>query len=967
MKLVHGFKLVTQTEVAEYACLAKIYEHAKTGARVLSMINQDENKVFGITLRTPPPDSTGVAHILEHSVLCGSKKYPVKEPFVEILKSSLQTFLNALTFPDKTCYPVASTNLQDFYNLVDVYLDAVFFPRLTPNTLKQEGWHFEPSPNFKKDKSLEFKGVVFNEMKGAYSSPDSLLSQYTQQSLFPDTTYSLDSGGDPATIPQLTFEAFMDFHQTHYHPSNAYAFFWGNDDPEERLHMLDNYFSRFERGHASAQIELQAKFASRVRIEKPFAASEGDEGSMFTTNFGLPETADPDLNLRLHVLEHILIGLPSSPLRKALLDSGLGEDVTGVGLEADLRQLYFSVGLKGIALADVAEAEAVVERVLTDLADGVHPHDVEAAINSVEFERRENNSGSYPRGLLVMFQTLSTWLYNGDPLALLTFDAPFARLKKEVDNGHTVFERLIQTHFLDNPHRSTVIISPDPDLARTQADEERARLDAAKNAMSKAELARIPKEAAELFKLQGRHDDPKALATIPRLQLDDLPRRNTIIPIEAYEKGEARTLLHVVDTNGLVYLDLGFDLMGLPDRLMGYIPVFGRALLEMGTETQDYVTLQNRIARKTGGITPQTFNSQVLGNSDTVAKLFLRGKATAQRAEELVDILLEVLMLGSFKSQERFRQIVLEEKARFERRIVPAGHSLVATRLRARMNEAGWIEEQFSGLTALTFLRDLAKKVDQDYDSVLADLNEIRERTFSKRNLIINITSDEDDFMRVTPGIAALTRALPDAGANRTKRVIPSFAPAEGLSIPAQVNYVGKGVNLTNAGLDFPGGSEAVSRFLRTSYLWDKVRVQGGAYGAFSLFDRLGSTLSFVSYRDPNLDETVALFDAVGKYLRKSALSDDDIEKNIIGTIGMMDDHLLPDAKGFASMIRYLTGVTPEWRQQTREEILATSSDDFRNFAKAAVTLAQEGDVVVLGNAESLEKSKLDFKITKVL
>lgn len=967
MDLVHGFKLVEEREVAECASVAKIYEHATTGGRVLSMENRDENKVFGISFRTPPADSTGLPHILEHSVLCGSEKFPVKEPFVELLKGSLQTFLNALTFPDKTCYPVASTNHQDFQNLVNVYLDAVFFPRLTERTLEQEGWHYEPGPDFEGSGELTYKGVVFNEMKGAYSSPDSLLAEHTQQSLFPDTTYGLDSGGDPAVIPELTFAQFMDFHQRHYHPTNAYAFFWGDDDPDERLRMLSEYFSRFERGESSREIGLQAPFNGVRRVEKLFSASDESAKAMFTVNFGLLETTDADLNLRLHVLEHILIGLPSSPLRKALLDSGLGEDIAGIGLEPDLRQMYFSTGLKGVAPEDISKAEAIIYQVLESLAGGVHPHDVEAAINSVEFSLRENNSGSYPRGLMIMFRALSTWLYGGDPLALLTFEEPLTSLKKAVDDGKPIFEQLIRTHLLENTHRTVVTILPSTTLARQQLDEERQRLAEASRNMSEAQRAAVPEQSALLHELQGRHDPPEALATIPRLNVEDLPRRGKIIPIEAYEKGDARTLLHVLDTNGLVYLDLGFDLKGLPDRLMGYVPIFGRALLEMGTENQDYVSLQNRIARKTGGIHPQSFTASVLGSGEAVSKLFLRGKATAERAEELVEILLEVLMLGRFDDRERLGQIVLEAKARFEQRIIPSGHSLVASRLRARMNEAGWIEEQLSGVTALTFLRDLAGRVENDFDSVLADLEEIRTKMFSKNNLIINITSDEDDFLRVNPGVAALTRALPDTGAETVLREVPSFAPVEGLSIPARVNYVGKGVNLSASGLELLGGCEAVSKFLRTSFLWDKVRVQGGAYGAFSLFDRIGKTLSLVSYRDPNLDQTVEIFDAVGEHLRTAALSHDDIEKAVIGTIGMMDDYMLPDAKGFTSMARYLTGVTQEWRQQTREEVLATTSGDFRHFAEAAFELQKKGEVVVLGSEEGLKESGMGFEVTKVL
>ncbi len=966
MSLIHGFKLLEERTVAECSSVAKIYEHAKTKAKVLSMENTDENKVFGISFRTPPQDSSGVAHILEHSVLCGSEKYPVKEPFVELLKGSLQTFLNALTFPDKTCYPVASTNHQDFAHLVKVYLDAVFFPRLTENTLRQEGWHLEPSPDFKTSKELVYKGVVFNEMKGAYSSPEGILSERSQQSLFPDTPYAFDAGGDPACIPDLSFDRFMAFHKQNYHPSNAYAFFYGDDDPNKRLKMLESYFSRFEAAQASEEIPLQASFSGLRRVAASYAASDDQAKAMFTMNYGLCETADPDFNLRFHVLEHILIGLPSSPLRKVLIESGLGEDIAGVGLETDLRQMYFSIGLQGIADTDIPQAEALLEQTLWKLTEGIPQHDIEAALNSVEFSLRENNTGSYPRGLLLMFRVLSTWLYGKDPLLLLEFEKPLAQLKKELQAKMPVFETLIRSFLLENTHRSVLLLSPDTKLATLQQAEEKARLKKIQDSMSAEDLEKVITETQLLQQLQAKEDSLHDLGTIPRLKLSDLPRKNRHIPLEIFEKGKAKTLLHGLETNGLVYLDIGFDLTGLPDKLMAYVPLFGKALLEMGTQDLDYVALQNRIARKTGGIHPQMFVSSVLGGG-TVAKLFLRGKATAEQAPELIAILLKVLTETCFDNQTRLRQLALEAKARFEQSIVPSGHSLVATRLKASMNESGWIKEQFSGVSALFFLRDFIQRVEHNFATVLKDIEALKEIIFSKNNLIINITARESDFVRLIPDIVALTRVLPDIGVQSTQREIPCLNTVEGLSSPSMVNYVGKAVNLSAYGLQCAGSAELVNKFLRTGYLWDKVRVQGGAYGAFSLLDRLDASLAFVSYRDPNIDKTLATFDSVGKYLAKVSMSKDDLEKAIIGTIGTLDEYLLPDAKGFASMLRHLTGITSEWRQNLREEVLAAGKQDFHDFAELAQALAEHGNIVVLGSDETLKKSALDIQISKVL
>ncbi|MEF2231502.1 MAG: insulinase family protein, partial [Pseudodesulfovibrio sp.] len=519
--MTHGFTQIRELEIPEMAATAHVYRHDKTGARLLSIVNADENKVFGISFRTPPKDSTGVAHILEHSVLCGSEKYPVREPFVELLKGSLQTFLNALTFPDKTCYPVASANAQDFYNLVDVYLDAVFRPRLTENTLRQEGWHYELEAE---DKPLTYKGVVYNEMKGAYSSPDSLLYDQVQRSLFPDHTYGIDSGGDPEVIPDLTFEQFMAFHRDHYHPSNAYAYFYGDDDPEQRLAILDEVFSRYEPiDVAATRVPLRERFTEAVSVRAGYPASGNLPRAMFTVNWLLAETSDPNLNLALHVLEHILIGLPSSPLKKALTDSGLGDDLAGVGLEADMRQMFFSVGLKGIHPSNAVKVESVVFHTVRELVEnGIDAADIEAAVNSVEFSLRENNTGSYPRGLSLMFQALSTWIYDdgdreGDPLVLLPFEGPLGNIKAWIASGERIFEELLARLFLHNPHRTTVLLEPDRKLSAEIARREKKRLAEARKGMTRADLKRIMAEAEELNRLQAEPDAPEALATIPRL------------------------------------------------------------------------------------------------------------------------------------------------------------------------------------------------------------------------------------------------------------------------------------------------------------------------------------------------------------------------------------------------------------------------------------------------------------------
>jgi Zn-dependent M16 (insulinase) family peptidase len=568
---IHGFRLIREQDIPEIKTRALLYEHLKTGAEILSLSNEDENKVFGISFSTPPSDSTGLPHILEHSVLGGSRKYPVKEPFVELLKGSLKTFLNAMTYPDKTCYPVASQNLQDFYNLIDVYLDAVFYPRLTPYIFQQEGWHYELEAH---DAPLRYKGVVYNEMKGAYSSPDNLISEFSFRSLFPDNAYGFDSGGDPKHIPSLTFEQFIDFHRRYYHPSNARIYFYGDDDPERRLSVMDEYLRDFERMEIDSMVRLQAPFEEPRRIIRSFAAG-ADEGTglkgMITLNWLLPQGADSELNLAMHFLEYILLGMPGSPLRKALIESRLGEGLVGAGLGSETRQLYFSTGLKGIDLDNVDRIKDLIIRTLTGLAgNGIDPNDIEAAMNSIEFSLRENNTGGLPRGLSLMLRALTTWLYNEDPLALVAFEAPLKAVKSAMGANKRFFEDMIRRYFLDNSHRTSLILRPDPDMDRKEREAEEKRLSKAKGEMAGDDIESVISNVKRLKEIQETPDSPEALATIPMLRLSDLDRMNKIIPLETGMEAGTSILYHDLFTNGIAYLDLGFSLHGLAQRLLPY-------------------------------------------------------------------------------------------------------------------------------------------------------------------------------------------------------------------------------------------------------------------------------------------------------------------------------------------------------------------------------------------------------------
>ena len=873
--ITDGFEETRDEWVAELNCRARIFRHVKTGAQLLSVENDDENKVFGIAFRTPPTDSTGIAHILEHSVLGGSHKYPLKEPFVQLIKGSLKTFLNAFTSPDKTTYPVASQNLQDFYNLVDVYLDAVFHPLITPGHLQQEGWHYELDHI---DGPLSYKGVVYNEMKGVYSSPDSMLYRHSQQVLFPDNTYSLDSGGDPAVIPELTYDQFVDFHAAYYHPSNARIFFYGDDDPAQRLKLLDAYLCDYEAQPTDGMVALQEPFSAPRQVTKAYPTDEeGDANWMVQLNWLLPESHEPDLRMALSVLSHALVSSHASPLRKALVDSSLGEDVTGGGLGTGLRQPTFRIGLKGVAKADVDRVEPLVMETLKQLAaTGIEAEMVAASLNTIEFSLRENNTGSYPRGLSLMLRSLNTWLYDQDPLALLAYEAPLAHFRERLAADKDFLPGLIRTYLLDNMHRVTLILEPDPAFTQSWEAEEQARLDAAYSAMSLAEREAVIDNALTLKRQQERPDPPELLATLPSLTLSDLPLENKSIPRQVTSSNDAQIIYHDLFTNGIVYLDVGFDMRTVPQELLPFVRLFGQALIEIGTADQDYVRLAQRIGRSTGGIYPSTFISSVRDDANGTAWSLLHGKATIDQASEMLNIMRDILLTVRLDNRERLRQMILKSKARLEGALVPSGHGFVSRRLSSSFSTAGWVNEQQTGIDYLFFIRELADRIDQDWDGVLTALESVRTALITRNGAFCNVTLDAANWQKFEPQLEAFLADLP-ASSPQTVAWQPTWNRAdEGLIIPAQVNYVGKAANLYELGYEYHGSINVITNYVRTSWLWDKVRAQGGAYGAFIRFAKQSGVISFLSYRDPNLLNTLDVYDETAKFLHDQELSSDE-------------------------------------------------------------------------------------------
>jgi len=885
------YELLSNETIEEFDLGVTRYRHTKSGADVISVrAPQDDNKVFGITFRTPPSDSTGIAHIMEHSVLCGSRKYTSKEPFVELLKGSLQTFLNAFTYPDRTCYPVASQNLQDYHNLINVYLDAVLHPRALkdPQVLQQEGWHYELEDL---SQDIKYKGVVYNEMKGVYSSPEALSQRHASRILFPDTIYSYDYGGDPPAIPDLTFEMFRNFHETYYHPSNARIFFYGDDDESSRLSLLSEYLDEFEKSSknhnntcsSSSNIQYQPKLNLSNSIHKfPYPVGEDDTSGkhIVTMNWLLndKELSEKE-SLSLVVLDHLLLATSSSPLYKNLIESRVGESVTGGGLSDELLQSTFSVGLKGVIESDVGRVEEIVNSTFEDIlkSGGFEADAIRASVNSLEFQLREFNTGSFPKGLSVMLGIMKRWIYDiSSPEDVLRFEKPLRELKEDLENGKPVLENLIRDMFLENKHRATIQLYPDSSMEKTQIEQEEARLKSVRDSMSQDDLLRVIEDTKALKEAQSREDTPEQRATIPRVELDALTRKVRTIPFERSQVESADVLCHDENTGGILYADLAFEIdpRDLNQELqrkddVPLLSLYSRLLFESGsTSKSDEVQLSRRIGANTGGISASVKiqhqdNDGVVfrspdGADEMRAYLLIRGKAVRDRVEDMWDIVGEVLNDVKLEDKrERVLEILHESRAGMESTLTSSGHSIGATHLNSQRTVSGAFADLGGGLRFLDTLPKLIDRVENDWDSVLQDLQRIHRSVVRSNAMTVSLTSESCDLETGRQGLARLVRSLPSYSNNDDKNMSTAEAwrsalPLNprgrnlGIIVPTQVNYVSLMGPAYKSGDFVPGSSLVASRLLSRGFLWDHVRVMGGAY-VFYLLSPLTLSLHLVS------------------------------------------------------------------------------------------------------------------------
>ncbi len=852
-----------------------------------------------------------------------------------------------------------------------MYLDAVFHPRLSQQTFFQEGWHYEV--NDKGD--MMYKGVVFNEMKGSYSNPDSILGDHITQGLYPDNEYRFDQGGEPLHIPDLSYRDFVSFHRQHYHPSNARIFFYGDGDRHQHLQAVQDYLKEFEVGEQTMIPELQTEFSSARTVQASYPTSVGSVAKAYTTiNWLLHNLTESVDRLGFEILNYLLLESDAAPLKNALLESGLGEDIAGIGYETDLRQPVFSAGLKGVDEIDIEKVEKLILDKLYELArDGISADVVKGAVNRVEFEYRESTAGSYPRGLVFFLKSMQTWLYGGDPLDGLFFATRFAELRKRIDGGEKYFENLIKSQLLNNKHRLIVRLLPDTEhITRLEAQEQQ-QLQKFAAQMSETDKQQIMTLAKELEQWQQSPDKPEDLATLPALHLADIDKHVRQIPQEMEHVGAADIFRHDLHTNGIVYLAAGFDVTYLPQELLAYLSVFTEAIFRLGTEKYDYEELATLIDLDTGGIDTNLHISPVIEGDIGKLVLFLSGKSTEDKVARLLELMRELIVNVKLDQQDKFKQVILEEKAKLESALTRSGHALVFNRAAAHYRQACLVTEEVSGINYLFSLRRMLDQVEHDWQSALAEFKKLHELILNQGKLMINFTADPHTWDMVKSDVQKFAQEFPDNRNHGLPEIkYELLKQNEGFIIPASVNFVGQSFDMAATGYELQGAVYLVQNLLNRDYIWNRVRVQGGAYGGFADYQVRIGVLLLASYRDPNVTQTLQAYQGTPDYLLKVALDDSELEKNVIGAIGRLDKYLEPESKGWVAFDWYLSGTTPELRQKLRDQLLSVSIADIRKFGEKLLQAMQtDGRTAILGEREKIlqadESLQLGLKIEPIL
>ena len=967
---LNAYELIEKRQIEDIHSLSYVLKHKKSGAKIALLSNDDKNKVFYIGFRTPPKDSTGVAHILEHTVLCGSEKYPLKDPFIELAKGSLNTFLNAMTYPDKTVYPVASCNDKDFQNLMNVYLDAVFYPNIykEEKIFRQEGWHYEMEDA---EDDLKINGVVYNEMKGVYSSPDDVVERKVMDSLFPGHTYGIESGGDPDVIPSLTYEEFLDFHRKYYHPSNSYIYLYGDMDMAEKLNFLDKeYLSRFEKIEVDSAIEEAPVFDKMQEFRAEYSVmseEEMEDASYLAFAVNVGEGGNKEHYMAFPILDYAICSAQGAPIKKALIDKGIGEDVYST-LEMGIAKPYFSIIAKNTSEDLKEEFLNTIRDTAMELAEnGIDKKALLAGLNVFEFQYREADFGHYPKGLAYGLDILDSWLYDDEKVFdYIEADAVYKKLRKEIDNGY--FENLLKEYILENTNASMVIVSPKLNMNEEKEAALYEELQKFKASLSKEDVDKIVEDTIALREYQEMEEPLEVLETIPLLEREDIDKTGIKLKNQIIKTDGTDILMHDIETNGIAYLRYMFDISDLEEEMLPYLGLMKNLMGLMDTENYTYSELFNEIHIRTGGMGVLTnFFHNFEDESEYKLTLDVKTKVLYGQMKPAYEIMKEMILRTDFSDKKRLKELLLEMKSKMQSSFVSAGHSLAAGRAMSYFSVGSKISEEIKGLGQYRFIEDLLSSFDEKIEEVIRIMQTLCQRIFVKERLLVDYTGTMEGLDEVKDISNAFYDVLLNAKEEIKEPTQIQCQPLnEAFKTSGQVQFVCRAGNFKKQGLEYTGALKVLRVMMGYDYLWINVRVKGGAYGCMSNFMRNGDCF-FVSYRDPNLQKTVEVYENTGEYLRNFVADERTLTQYIIGTISEVDAPLSPAAYGAYCLSAYLSDVTDEMIQRDREEVLNVTEEDIRKLADYVDAMLADNCICVVGTAPKIEESKELFTMVDSL
>lgn len=953
------YEILDEHRVEDVQSDGFILRHKKSGARIAILSNNDDNKVFYIGFRTPPEDETGVPHIIEHTTLCGSKKFPVKDPFIELAKGSLNTFLNAMTYPDKTVYPVASCNDQDFKNLMDVYLDAVFNPNITKyeEIFKQEGWHYELTG---KDDELKINGVVYNEMKGAYSSPDEVLSSQIYRSLFPDNTYSKDSGGNPEYIPKLTYEAYLDFYHKYYHPSNSYIYLYGDMDVVERLEWLDKeYLSQYEYKKVNSEINKQPAFDEIKNVEAQYSITmdgSQENKTYLSYNRVVGDTLDKMLYQAFDVLDYALVSSPGAPVKQALIDAGIGDDVYG-SYDAGILQPVFSFVAKNANASQAEEFERIIENTLKEIVKtGINKEALLAGINSSEFKFREADFGQFPKGLLFGLNCLDSWLFDDmKPFIHLECLDTFAKLRKAVDTDY--FERLIQEYLLDNTHGSSVTVKPKRGLGNEREEALAKELSDYKASLSDEEINKLVEDTEHLKKYQEEPSSDEDLRKLPMLTRADMKKNAMPFSNIEDELLDVKVVRHDIESNGIDYISFLFDAGDFAQSELGYLGFFTNALGLVSTEKYSYTDLANATNIYTGGISTGTASHpDIKDRNNFVFKFEVKLKVLEKNLDKALELMEQMLLSSDFTDTKRLGELVAQIKARLQANLSSSGHLVAAMRSMSSFSRYALYQDELKGIAFYRSICRIEKELSESPKSVSDKLAAIAKKLFARNRMLISFTGNNEAYGNAKPSLEKVIAGFNKMSAIGNQAEVHFNTAKEAFIDASQIQYVAKTGDFICEGYEYTGALRLLRIILSYDYLWINVRVKGGAYGCMNTFLRSGESY-FVSYRDPNLSDTLDVYDRIPEYIKSFSPDERDMTKYIIGTFSALDTPMNPEAKGSRSLSAYLEGITYEQIQKERNEILNAQPEDIRRLADLVEAVLKKDSICVIGNENMIKES----------